>query len=169
MNKKMNENNNNKKTRQIKNTIKKTMINKPPLNYRSNINQQRRNEIEEEEEEEDDEEPMIYQSPVFIPTPANYPEDLFYVNNYNNYSNMNYDDSFYANNSYIDRSPQPRPNIICPMPLMPDEKPINRQNISIIKDNISLIKYLSFFFFFFFFFLNIIINIFFYFIFGKKK
>lgn len=100
------------------------------MNYRSEINKQMKKKINEN--------PMQYQKSSFIPPTFNYSNDIPYYNNFNNYNN------FYNNssNSSITQSPQPRPSFICPMPSIPDEKPINRQNISIIKENIPFIKYI---------------------------
>jgi len=54
------------------------------------------------------------------------------INQYQNYNEDSY--------SNILRSPQPRPYIECPRPSIPDEKPINLNNISMVKENITLMR-----------------------------
>jgi len=63
-----------------------------------------------------------------------------FIPSYNSYYNLENDNSEnnFENSSNIYQSPKPRSNIECPMPSIPDEKPVNRHNISIIRDTLPI-------------------------------
>jgi len=81
--------------------------------------------------------------PVNLSKSSLTPPPPSFIPAYNSYYNLenDYIENNFEYNDNIYQSPKPRSNIECPMPSMPDEKPINRQNISMIRDTMPFEKY----------------------------